>query len=57
MGAFLYVQFTLKGGENMARKAADYKIPSQSQGKVNATNLIKDQKTPKKTTGGDLRSK
>jgi len=41
----------------MARKAADYKIPSQSQGKVNATNLIKDQKTPKKTTGGDLRSK
>ena len=41
----------------MARKYADYKIPSQSQGKVKAPNLIKDQKSPKKVTGGDLRSK
>jgi hypothetical protein len=35
-----------------------YKIPSTSQGMVKAPNaIIKNQTPPKKTTGGDLRSK
>jgi hypothetical protein len=35
-----------------------YKIPSTGQGMIKAPNtIIKNQTTPKKTTGGDLRSK
>ncbi len=39
-------------------KRGDYKIPNSSTGKVSAPNqIIKNQNSPKKTTGGDLRAK
>lgn len=35
-----------------------YKVPNSSSGKVSAPNtIIKNQKSPKKTKGGDLRAK
>lgn len=35
-----------------------YKVPNSSSGMVKSPNsIIKNQKSPKKTTGGDLRAK
>jgi hypothetical protein len=61
--SFLYANLgNSKGGENMAKDDSNggggYKIPSTGQGMIKAPNtIIKNQTTPKKTTGGDLRSK
>lgn len=43
----------------MAEKGGGgYKVPNSSSGVIKAPNtIIKNQGTPKKTTGGDLRSK
>jgi hypothetical protein len=42
----------------MANGGGGYKVPNSSTGKVSApNNIIKNQKSHKKTTGGDLRAK
>lgn len=43
----------------MAEKGGGgYKVPNSSSGMVKSPNaIIKNQKSPKKTTGGDLRAK